>query len=324
MLNFEIDLKSIIKKNFINFGFSSCGISNIIDTFEQVPFLEDWINKGFHAEMNWLKQQIEIRKDIKLLFPDTKSVIVLTMNYYSGDNNFNSNYIVSKYALNNDYHNVLKKRMAEFSIFLQTIDSSITTNHYCDSAPIFEKEYAVNSGLGWIGKNSCLIQPKMGSYYFIGIMLINKQLESDTKFEKNYCGKCTKCIDACPTKAIVEPGVIDSNRCLSYITIEHKGDIENEYLKNSHYIFGCDICQDVCPINKFKKPTCVEEFYPSEFIKNATDEEWQNLNNNEFKKIFVSSPIKRAGLQKIKRNIKELGVSSDEESDFGGLFLRKG
>ncbi len=297
-------LSNYIKDLSEELGFSACGISPVMNSENDVLYLNDWINKGYHAGMNWISQSIPLRSDPSLLLTDVKSVVVFAFNYYSPEGFVKTDFQISKYALNQDYHWVLKNKLKQLFESIKTLDSLVEGRCFVDSGPIFEKSYAVNAGLGWIGKNSCLILPQKGSFFFLATLLLNVELEYDQPFLKNHCGKCTKCIDACPTGAIKSPFVIDSNKCISYLTIEHKGEIpSNVDFKNTKQIFGCDICQNVCPHNRLITNTSEKGFMPSVPCSAMNDNDWENLSKSDFKKQFKYSPIQRAGYEKIKSNI---------------------
>jgi epoxyqueuosine reductase len=298
------ELTQRIKEQALSLGFSFCGISPVMDSNRDVSHLKDWISNNFHAEMDWIAKSIALRENPTLLLPEIKSVVMFAMNYFSEDDLLNTKYKISKYALNLDYHWVLKNKLKIIMESIEAMGVNIEYRAFADSGPIFEKSYAVNAGLGWIGKNSCLILPHKGSFFFLATLLLNIELEYDQPFNVNHCGSCTKCIDACPTGAITAPLIINSNKCISYLTIEHKGDKpEGIDFRETKQIFGCDLCQQACPQNRFAETTSEPSFLPSESLIAMCDGDWENLTKSDFKKQFKYSPIQRAGYEKIKSNI---------------------
>lgn len=299
----KFELSSAIKKRASELNCSGCGISSVKDNSLDMTYLNKWIAKGYHANMEWITKNHSLRNDPNLLLPDVKSIVMITVNYFS-ESNSKSKYKVSKYAQNMDYHWVLRSKLKNILEFVTEIDDSIVGKIFVDSGPFFEKSYAVNAGLGWIGKNGLLILPKKGSFHFIGTLLLNKELAEDTPYTQNHCGNCNKCIDTCPTNAIVAPGVLNANKCISYLTIEHKGEIPPEIdFRDTNLIFGCDICQSVCPYNRFPSESTEETLIPSQIIRSMTDASWEEMTKSEFKKIFKYSPLQRAGYEKLKSNI---------------------
>ncbi|MEI6348213.1 MAG: tRNA epoxyqueuosine(34) reductase QueG [Bacteroidota bacterium] len=307
------NLSDFIKKSAVELGFSQCGISPVMDSSKDIQALRLWISKKYHADMAWIESSIPLRENPELLLSEIKSVVVVTLNYYTENQLLASEYKVSKFAQNLDYHNVLKSKLYQLLTNIKSIDATIDARVFVDSGPIFEKSYAVNAGLGWIGKNSCLIMPKQGSFFFIGVLLLTVELDFDNPFDKSYCANCTRCIDACPTGAISAPYTINSNRCISYLTIEHHDDIpENIDFKSTNQIFGCDICQQVCPHNKFSQDCLNPDFTPSKELLSMTTIDWESLDKSSFKKQFKHSPIQRAGYQKIMSNIANIKNKRDE------------
>lgn len=306
------NLSRFIKEQATLLGFDQCGISPVLNSSKEVERLEDWISKGYHAEMSWMERSIPLRSDPSLLLPDIKSVVVVMMNYHSSERS-SSSYRVSRYAQHADYHYVLKSRLNKLLTAIQTVDPAIEGRAFVDSGPIFEKAYAVNAGLGWIGKNSCLILPQQGSFFFIGTLLLTAELAYDAPFTANHCGACTRCMEACPTNAIVSPCTVDANRCVSYLTIEHREPIpESIDFKATNQLFGCDICQEACPHQRFSRETAHPEFHPSAAMQSLTDQEWETMTPSEFKKRFKHSPLQRAGYQKIMSNISYLKGQNEE------------
>ena len=298
-------ITEIIKKKAVDLGFSSCGISQARFLKEEEKKFEDWLNHGYHGSMDYLNKNFDKRLDPRKLVHGSKSVISLTYNYYPpkklvGKNNF----IISKYAYGKDYHKILKKKLRKLFFFMKENIGNIEGRVFVDSAPVHERAWAKLSGLGWIGKNSLLINKKMGSYFFIAEIISDLDLEYDSPVS-DMCGKCTRCIDACPTDAITKAQVIDAQKCISYLTIENKKKIPKELQKNMNgYIFGCDICQEVCPWNKFSTPHNEESFLPNKEIKKYRKKDWIELTEETFNIIFKGSAIKRTKYKGLKRNIK--------------------
>ena len=295
----------LIKRKALELGFSSCGISKARFLSEEEEKFEKWLSNGYHGTMSYLEKNIDKRLDPRILVPESKSIISLTYNYYPPKKLINkNNFIISKYAYGRDYHKVLKKKLKQLFNKMKEKMGDINGRVFVDSAPIHERAWAKLSGLGWIGKNSLLINKDIGSYFFISEIICDLELEYDSPVS-NRCGNCTKCIDACPTNAITQAQVIDANKCISYLTIENK-DIIPEELKNemNQSIFGCDICQDICPWNKFSTPHKEKEFLPNKKLKQLRKKDWIELTEETFNRIFEGSAIKRAKYNGLKRNIR--------------------
>lgn len=294
----------IIKKLAKNIGFSSCGISKARFLKEEEKNFEDWLSQGKQGTMSYLERNFDKRLNPKKLVPGAKSVISLTFNYFPPKKISNTNnFIISKYAYGKDYHYIIKEKLnALFSKIKEKI-GNVEGRVFVDSAPIHERAWAKISGLGWIGKNSLLINKNMGSYFFLAEIVCDLDLEYDS-IVSDHCGTCSKCIDACPTNAITEAQVIDANRCISYLTIENKDDIPKELSESfNDYIFGCDICQDVCPWNRFSKPHNEKELLPKEELNKMSKKDWKELTKETFDIIFKGSAIKRSKFDGLKRNI---------------------
>ena len=281
----------------------SCGISKAEFLYDEAPRLEKWLKKNMHGEMKYMENYFDKRLDPTKLVEDAKSVISLSYNYYP--KNFQNNDLtkVSKYAYGKDYHHVIRDKLKLLLEFIKEEIGDVYGRVFVDSAPILEKAWAEKSGIGWIGKNSNLITKQVGSFYFLAELIIDIELEYDSK-EFDHCGDCTACIDACPTEAIVEPYVVDGSKCISYFTIELKDNIPNDYKgKFDNWVFGCDICQDVCPWNKFSKAHSEPLFDPkSEFVDMSKDERY-DITEETFNKVFDNSALKRAGYNGLKRNL---------------------
>ena len=297
----------LVKKLAKQIGFSSCGISKARFLQEEEKKFENWLKKGYQGTMGYLEKNFDKRLDPQKLVPGAKSVISLTYNYFPQKKTLNENsFIISKYAYGKDYHFIIKDKLKALFNLLKKEIGDIEGRVFVDSAPIHERAWAKISGLGWIGKNSLLLNKKMGSYFFLAEIICDLDLEYDSSVS-DHCGTCTKCIDACPTDAITESQVLDANKCISYLTIENKNEIPKELSKSfNNYIFGCDICQDVCPWNKFAKPHNEKEFLPKEELSKFTKKDWQELTNETFNKIFKNSAVKRTKFEGLKRNIKAL------------------
>ncbi len=293
----------LIKNEAKRIGFMSCGISKAEFLHEEAPRLEKWLKKNMHGEMKYMENYFDKRLDPTRLVEDAKSVISLSYNYYP--KNFQNNDLtkVSKYAYGKDYHHVIRDKLKLLLEFIKEEIGDVYGRVFVDSAPILEKAWAEKSGIGWIGKNSNLITKQVGSFYFLAELIIDIELDYDSK-EFDHCGDCTACIDACPTEAIVEPYVVDGSKCISYFTIELKDNIPNDYKgKFDNWVFGCDICQDVCPWNKFSKAHSEPLFDPkSEFVDMSKDE-WYEITEETFNKVFDNSALKRAGYNGLKRNL---------------------
>jgi len=291
-----------IKQKALELGFSVVGISKA-DLLEKESIqLKEWLDNGFHGEMHYMENHFEKRTDPRKLVEGAKSVISVLYNYYPKDFQRKDTYQISKYAYGKDYHYVVKEKLNQLLEFIKQEIQEVSGRAFVDSAPVMDKVWAAKSGLGWIGKNTNLISRQFGSFVFIGELIIDLDLDYDSPV-KDYCGNCTKCIDACPTKAL-SPYQLDAQKCISYLTIEKKGEIPDEFIgKWNNWIFGCDICQDVCPWNAKIKPSYEPQFQISELLKNMNREDWQNLDETIFKKLFKNSPVERAKFEGLKRNI---------------------
>lgn len=295
----------IIKSIAHSLGFSFCGISKAEFLKDEAPRLEQWLKRNYQGEMRYLENYFDKRLDPTLLVPGAKSVISLVYNYYPKQdlNSDQSNLKIAKYAYGEDYHNVIKEKLADFMLRIENEVGQVNGRVFVDSAPVMERTWAQRSGLGWIGKNSLLLNRSMGSFFFLAEIILDLDLEYDGPV-KDYCGSCTACIDACPTDAIPEPYVVDGSKCISYFTIELKGAMNEKQSPSSfdNWIFGCDICQDVCPWNRFSKPHNEPRFDPKEELK-MSDVEWRELTKEVFESVFEKSAVKRTKFEGLKRNI---------------------
>lgn len=296
----------LIKSEAERLGFLSCGIAKAGFLETEAPRLERWLNNNSHGEMTYMENHFDKRLDPTLLVEGAKSVISLLFNYYPSELQREDSYKISKYAYGQDYHFVIKDKLKDLLHFIQTEIGEVSGRVFVDSAPVLDKAWAAKSGLGWIGKNSNLITKQVGSFYFIAEVIIDLDLEYDTP-TTDHCGSCTACIDACPTQAIVQPYVVDGSKCISYFTIELKGNIPDEMKgKLEDWMFGCDVCQDVCPWNRFAKPHNEPLFNPNHEILNFSKKEWEEITEEVFKKVFKNSAVKRTKLEGLQRNIQFL------------------
>lgn len=299
------DFTSEIKEKAIEIGFEKIGIARVESTNKAQSNLETWISKGRHASMEWIDKRKEERGNIYNYFPEAVSLISVGMNYYSGysQKDLNSKFKFSNYAWGDDYHNVLKSRLKILLEWIKSSSADIKGVACVDTSPVMEKVWAEKAGLGWQGKHTNLISRDYGSWLFLGEIILNIPLKYDKPFMEDLCGTCTACIDECPPGALSEYE-INSNKCISYQTIEHKGEFDNNSIDLDSWIYGCDICQEVCPWNKkFSKITQEKSFYPRDEIVEHSEKEWIKLNGEDFKKIFKGSPVKRTKHSGLKRNI---------------------
>ena len=273
---------------------------------EDARRLERWLQKGFNGTMQYMQNHFDLRTNPALLVPGAKSVITLLKNYFPSQHQDVATPHISKYAFGKDYHEVIKEKLKEFLFLLQQQIGEINGRGFVDSAPVLERAWAVKSGLGWIGKNGNLITKQNGSFFFIATLIVDVTLEYDDAFAKDYCGTCTKCIDSCPTNAIMHDKMIDGSKCISYFTIELKDALIPDTMKGKFddWMFGCDVCQDVCPWNRFSSPNNELQFTPIPEILNLTTKEWQEMSEETFKQVFKNSPLKRSKYSGIKRNLK--------------------
>lgn len=292
-----------IKSEAQRLGFLSCGISKAEFLEEEAPRLENYLNQNFNGQMSYMENHFDKRLDPTLLVDDAKSVVSLLLNYYPEEHQIDNTFKISKYAYGQDYHYVIKEKLNELLHSIQTEIGEVSGRAFVDSAPVLDKAWAAKSGLGWMGKNSNLITQKVGSFYFIAELIIDLELEYDHAVT-NHCGTCTACIDACPTQAIVAPYVVDGSKCISYFTIELKENIPTEMKgKLDDWVFGCDVCQDVCPWNRFSKPHKEPLFNPHPELLSFTKKDWQEITEETFAKVFKNSAVKRTKLKGLKRNI---------------------
>jgi epoxyqueuosine reductase len=299
--------KQLLKTKATELGFFYCGFSKADFLEEEAPRLEKWLNLNYQGKMSYMANYFDKRLDPRLLVDDAKTVVSLLLNYYPEEIQNAESPKISKYAYGEDYHTVIKDKLKELIQYLKENIGEINGRAFVDSAPVMDKVWANKSGLGWIGKNSNLIHPKEGSFFFIAELILDIEIEPDGPM-KDYCGTCTRCIDACPTGAIVQPYVVDGSKCISYLTIELKDELlPNEFKgKMDNWMFGCDICQDVCPWNRFSKITQEQRFKPNPLLLELKSNDWKELNEEVFNQLFKHSAVKRTKFTGLQRNIKFL------------------
>ncbi|MEM9143580.1 MAG: tRNA epoxyqueuosine(34) reductase QueG [Bacteroidota bacterium] len=294
---------AMIKAEAQRLGFLSCGISKAEFLEEEAPRLEKWLNQNMHGEMQYMENHFDKRLDPTKLVEGSKSVISLLLNYYPGEQQSGDTLKVSKYAYGQDYHQVVKSKLKALQEFISSEIGEVHGRAFVDSAPVLDKAWAAKSGLGWIGKNSNLLTQKVGSFYFIAELILDLDLDHDAPVT-DHCGSCTACLDACPTGAIVEPFVVDGSKCISYFTIELKNEIPISVQGQfADWIFGCDICQDVCPWNRFSKPHREPLFDPHPELLSMKKKDWEEITEDVFRRVFQKSAVKRTKFSGLKRNI---------------------
>jgi epoxyqueuosine reductase len=295
---------AIIKTAAASMGFSFCGIAKAEFLEDEAPRLEQWLQRGYQGKMSYLENHFDKRLDPRLLVPGAKSVITLGYNYFPTEDLSQASQLkIAKYAYGEDYHHVIKDKLKSLLAELRLSIGDIDGRAFVDSAPVMERAWAQRAGMGWIGKNSLLLNKRMGSFFFLAELIIDLELDYDSPV-KDYCGTCTACMDACPTEAIPEPYVVDGSKCISYFTIELKEAIPEEAKgKFDNWIFGCDICQDVCPWNRFSSAHQEKKFDPSDELKNLSKSDWKEITEELFEQVFRKSAIKRTKWQGLQRNI---------------------
>jgi epoxyqueuosine reductase len=295
----------MIKAEALRLGFIACGISKAEFLEEDAPRLEKWLLQNHHGEMKYMENYFDKRLDPRLLVDDAKSVISLSLNYYTEEKQTDPNAPkISKYAYGQDYHTVIKDKLKELLFFIEENIGAVSGRAFVDSAPVLDRAWAKRSGIGWIGKNSNLISKTDGSFFFLAELIIDLELDYDHPFQTDHCGTCTRCLDACPTDAIIAPQVVDGSKCISYLTIELKEEIPNEFKdKMSNWMFGCDICQDVCPWNRFSKAHSEQAFMPENGLLDLSAKDLTEITDEVFKKVFKGSAVKRTKFSGLKRNI---------------------
>jgi epoxyqueuosine reductase len=296
----------LVKQLALQYGFDYCGIAKAQPLTEDARRLEKWLGQGMHGSMQYMQNHFDLRVDPTKLVPGARSVITVLKNYYPSQKPSETK--ISKYAFGKDYHDVIRSSLKEMIADLQQKIGQFNGRGFVDSAPVLERSWAQRSGLGWIGRNGNLITRQGGSFFFIATLIVDVELNYDDPFAKDFCGSCKKCIESCPTEAIMPDKTINGSQCISYFTIELKDEIIPEAMKGKfqNWMFGCDVCQDVCPWNRFSKPHKEKSFQPLPEILNFTTREWEALSEEAFKKIFKGSPVSRAKYKGIQRNIKFL------------------
>ncbi len=304
--NQQDQLAKSLKQEAARLGFDACGIARAQRLDEEAERLESWLANGRHASMAYMARNFEKRVDPRKLVPGAKRVITVLCSYWQDGEHAAGAGKISRYAWGNDYHRVMKDRLYGLYAWLEEEVKTISGRAFVDSAPVMDKVWAQRSGLGWIAKNTNLIHPRIGSWVFIGTLIIDVPLTCDPPATYDHCGSCTRCIDACPTDAIYQPYAVDANRCISYWTIEHRGGSfpDDIVARQEDWIFGCDICQDVCPWNKFSRKTKEERFLPHQGMQDTPLEEWEELDLEAFRERFRGSAVKRAKYEGFMRNVR--------------------
>ncbi|MEQ7801732.1 tRNA epoxyqueuosine(34) reductase QueG [Pedobacter sp. ASV1-7] len=305
MLNNAYRYSKLIKDEALRLGFMHCGIAKAEFLEDEAPKLEKWLQDKHHGQMAYMENHFDKRLDPRLLVDDSKSVISLSLNYFPEQKQTDSNAPkISKYAYGSDYHEVIKEKLFQLLNFIREEIGEVAGRAFVDSAPVLDRAWAKRAGIGWIGKNSNLINKKSGSFFFLAELIIDLELQYDQPFQTNHCGTCTKCIDACPTEAILSPFVIDANKCISYLTIELREEIDQSFKdKMDNWMFGCDVCQDVCPWNRFSTPHSEPKFEANKQLLTMKKEEWLDITEDVFKTIFKNSAVKRTKFKGLTRNI---------------------
>lgn len=309
----ELQHTQLIRQFARNLGFTHCGIAAAKRLDADAKRLEQWLNKGYHGSMQYMENHFELRIDPTKLVPGAKSVITLLLNYFPEETQIPEVPKVARYAFGKDYHEVIRKKLKVLLNLINENIGEVNGRGFVDSAPVLERTWAKLSGLGWVGKNGNLINKQQGSYFFIATLITDLPLEYDDPFIRDYCGTCTRCIDACPTEAILPGKLVDGSKCISYFTIELKDALipDSQKGKFDNWLFGCDTCQDVCPWNRFATPHNEKDFTPIPEILEFTEKDWEELTEEKFKIIFKESPVKRTKFGGIKRNLEFLNASPE-------------
>ena len=296
----------LIKAEAKRLGFLSCGISKAGFLEDEAPRLEQWLLDGYHGSMSYMENHFDKRLDPRKLVPGAKSVVSLLYNYFPESTQESGSYKISKYAYGEDYHFVVRDKLKELMAYINEAVGSVQGRVFVDSAPVLEKAWAVKSGLGWLGKNTNLISKQTGSFFFLAELIIDLDLPQDGPVT-DHCGQCTACIDACPTQAIIAPYVLDGSKCISHLTIELKSEIPSDFSGHmDDWMFGCDVCQDVCPWNRFSKPHSETRFKPKPELLNKDKTQWRELTQEVFGQLFDKSAVQRTKYKGLMRNIKFL------------------
>lgn len=310
MYNNALKYSKLIKAEAARLGFMFCGISRADFLEKEAPRLENWLKNGYQGKMAYMENHFDKRLDPRMLVKGSRSVISLALNYYTEQQQSDPEAPrISKYAYGADYHDVIKAKLRELLHTMQEQVGDVSGRAFVDSAPVLDRAWAARAGFGWIGKNSNLINKKTGSFFFLAELIVDLDLQYDSPDDRDYCGTCTRCLDACPTEAIVAPQVVDGSKCISYLTIELKDELPAEFKgKTENWMFGCDICQDVCPWNRFSSPHNEPSFEPNADLLGMSRADWEEITEDVFKKVFKGSPVKRAKFAGLKRNIEFLKI----------------
>jgi epoxyqueuosine reductase len=303
-LNLKPKYSQFINSEAQRLGFLSCGISKVEFLEEEAPRLEKWLSENRNGKMQYMENHFDKRLNPALLVDGAKSVVSLLLNYYPEKTQRQDSFKISKYAYGQDYHHLIKEKLKELLHSIQENIGEVGGRVFIDSAPVLDKAWAQKSGLGWVGKNTNLISKKVGSFFFVAELILDIELEYDNPTMTDHCGSCTRCIDACPTQAIISPYVVDGSKCISYYTIELKENIPQEVKgKFDDWVFGCDVCQDVCPWNRFSVPHSESVLNPKEEILSFSKQDWIDITEETFSKVFQKSAVKRTKFEGFKRNI---------------------
>lgn len=306
----------LIKEEARRLGFDRCGIAEAVLLEDDARRLEAWLNKGYHGHMHYMERHFDLRVDPRQLVPGARSVITLMMNYFPAEEQLPQAPRIARYAWGKDYHFVIREKLNALLAFIRERIGEVNGRGFVDSAPVLERSWAVKSGMGWVGKNGNLITRQSGSYFFIATLITDLALQADPPFQTDHCGTCTRCIEACPTDAIVSPAEIDGSKCISYFTIELKEAlIPQEYAdKTAGWMFGCDICQEVCPWNRFSAPATEKGLEPIREILNLSLSEWESMTEETFNAFFRESPLKRTKWKGIQRNLQAIRQQNATET----------
>jgi epoxyqueuosine reductase len=305
--------KQLIEQEALRLGFMSVGFAKADFLEEDAIRLESFLKNNYHGKMSYLENHFDLRVDPRKLVPNAKSVITLLLNYYPNESQDINSPKIAKYAWGMDYHDVIKEKLKALLAYINQHIGQIDGRGFVDSAPVLERTWANKSGLGWIGKNGNLINKQAGSFFFIATLICDLELEPDPTFKTDHCGTCTRCIDACPTDAIIDNKKIDASKCISYLTIELKDQLIPDAFegKMDNWLFGCDVCQDVCPWNRFSKPHTEQAFAAHKEILNLSSQEWEALEESTFNTLFKHSPLKRSKWKGLQRNIQFINKTKD-------------
>jgi epoxyqueuosine reductase len=305
--------KQRIQQEALRLGFMSVGFAKADFLEEDAIRLESFLKNNYHGKMSYLENHFDLRVDPRKLVPNAKSVITLLLNYYPYESQDINSPKIAKYAWGMDYHDVIKEKLKALFAYINQHIGQIDGRGFVDSAPVLERTWANKSGLGWIGKNGNLINKQAGSFFFIATLICDLELEPDPTFKTDHCGTCTRCIDACPTDAIIDNKKIDASKCISYLTIELKDQLIPDAFegKMDNWLFGCDVCQDVCPWNRFSKPHTEQAFTAHKEILNLSSQEWEALEESTFNTLFKHSPLKRSKWKGLQRNIQFINKTKD-------------